>query len=274
MELWQAFLLGIVEGLTELLPISSTGHLTVVEDLLGMKVDDPGVTGFTAFIQVGAIFSVLIYFAGDIWRIVKAFVRGTFSAEHRDFDYRFGWYVIIGSVPIVVVGLVFKDFVSGELRNMWYVAIGAIVWSFVIWFAEYAATHQRTERQVTAKDAIIIGLVQCLSLVPGVSRAGSTMAAGLLRDFDRVTTTRLTFFLGIPALTGAGVLEAKDALTGSVELAPLIVGTVVSGVVAYASVAWLLKFVSKHTLMPFVWYRIAFGVVVIGLLATGVVAAK
>lgn len=272
MELWHAFILGIVEGLTELLPISSTGHLTVVESLMGLKINDSGVTGFTAFIQIGAIGSVLVYFFKDLVRIIKAFCIGLFSPSQRDFDYRFGWYVIVGSIPIVLAGLLFKDFVSEDLRSLWYVAIGGIVWSFVIWFAEYAATQQRAEHEMTMKDAVIIGVVQVLSLVPGVSRSGSTMTIGLLRDFDRVAATRLSFFLGIPALAGAGVLEAPDAFNGSVELAPLVIGTVVSAVVAYAAVAWLMRWVSAHTLMPFVWYRIAFGVVLAALLAGGVIA--
>lgn len=272
MELWQAVVLGIVEGLTELLPVSSTGHLTVVEGLMGMDVSDPGVTGFTAFIQIGAIAAVLVYFAKDILGIVTGFFKGLFNSRHRDdHNYKMGWYIIVGSLPIVIVGFLGKDYIAGPLRSLWYVAGGMILWSFVLWFAEYAATHQRTLRQTNMKDALFVGVVQCFSLIPGVSRSGASTAAGLLRDLDRVAATKLSFYLGIPALTGAGVLEAKDALTGSVELAPLLVGTVVSGVVAYASVAWLLKFVAGHTFMLFVWYRIGFGVVVMGLLWFGVV---
>ncbi|CAM3160094.1 undecaprenyl-diphosphate phosphatase [Stackebrandtia soli] len=274
MELWHAVILGIVEGLTELLPVSSTGHLTVVEELLGLDVDDPGVTGFTAFIQIGAIAAVLVYFAKDIWAITTGFFRGLFSAEHRtDYEYRMGWYIIVGSLPIIIVGFVGKDLITGPLRSLWFVAGGMILWSFVLWFAEYAATHQRTERQITMKDALFVGVVQSIALVPGISRSGASTAAGLLRDLDRVAATKLSFYLGIPALTGAGVLEAKDAFTGSVELAPLLVGTVVSGIVAYISVAWLLKFVANHSFMLFVWYRIGFGVVVIGLILLGVIAA-
>lgn len=272
MELWHAIVLGIVEGLTELLPVSSTGHLTVVEKLLGLKVDDPGVTGFTAVIQVGAIAAVLVYFAKDIYQIITAFIRGLFAAEHRnDHNYKMGWYIIIGSVPIVIVGLLGKDLIEGPLRSLWYVAAGMFFWSFVLWFAEHAATHQRQIQQVTMKDAIVVGVVQCFSLIPGVSRSGASTSAGLLCDLDRVAATKLSFYLGIPALTGAGVLEAKDALTGSVELMPLVVGTVVSGLVAYAAVSWLLKFISGHSFMLFVWYRMGFGVVVAAMLLTGII---
>ena len=272
MELWQALVLGIVEGITELLPVSSTGHLTVTEKLLGMDVTDAGVTGFTAVIQIGAIVAVLVYFFTDIVAIVKAFFKGLFNARHRDDqNYRMGWYVIVGSIPIVIVGLLGKDLIEGPLRSLWFVAGGMILWSFVLWFSEHAATHQRTLERITMKDAIFVGVVQCFSLIPGVSRSGASTSAGLLRDLDRLAATKLAFYLGIPALTGAGVLEAKDALSGSVELTPLIVGTVVSGVVAYAAVAWLLKFISGHSFMLFVWYRIAFGVVVMGMLALNII---
>lgn len=273
MELWHAVVLGIVEGLTELLPVSSTGHLTVVEELLGLDIDDPGVTGFTAFIQVGAIGAVLVYFAKDIWQITRGFVVGIFNGSKRgEYEYRMGWYIIVGSLPIILTGLIAKDLITGPLRSLWFVAGGMILWSFVLWFAEHAATHQRTERQITLRDAVFVGAVQSLALIPGVSRSGASTAAGLLRDLDRVAATKLSFYLGIPALTGAGVLEAKDAFTGSVELAPLLVGTVVSGVVAYIAVSWLLKFVAGHSFMLFVWYRIGFGVVVIGLILLGVIS--
>ncbi|HIV58395.1 MAG TPA: undecaprenyl-diphosphate phosphatase [Candidatus Stackebrandtia faecavium] len=273
MDLWQAVVLGIVEGLTELLPVSSTGHLTLAEGLLGLQIDDPGITAFTAFIQIGAIAAVLVYFARDIYEIVVAFFKGLFSRENRgDPNYKLGWYVIIGSIPIVIVGFLGKDYVSGPLRSLWFVAAGMIGWSFVLWFAEYAATHQRNLRQLTIGDAIFVGVVQCVSLIPGVSRSGATTSAGLLRDMDRVTATKLSFYLGIPALTGAGVLELEEAISGpSVGVPALAVGTIVSGVVAYATVSWLLRFISNHSFMLFVWYRIGFGVVVIALLLMGVV---
>ncbi len=273
MELWHAVVLGIVEGLTELLPVSSTGHLTLVEGLLGLKIDDPGITAFTAFIQIGAIAAVLVYFARDIYQIIIAFFKGLFSRGDRsDPNYKLGWYVIIGSIPIVLVGYLGKDYVAGPLRSLWFVAAGMIGWSFVLWFAEYAATHQRNLRQLTVGDAIFVGVIQCFSLIPGVSRSGASTSAGLLRDMDRVTATKLSFYLGIPALTGAGILELEEAISGpSVGVPALAVGTIVSGVVAYATVSWLLRFISNHTFMLFVWYRIGFGVVVIVLLLLNVV---
>jgi undecaprenyl-diphosphatase len=273
-EIWKAAILGVVEGITEFLPVSSTGHLTIAEKLLDLKVDDTSVTGFTAVIQVGAILAAIVYFFKDIVRIVRGFFRGVFRAEHRGFDYRFGWYVIVGSIPIAVLGLFGKHIIVGPLRSLWVVAGALIVWSAVMVFAEWAATQSRDESRVTMKDAIIIGFAQCIALIPGVSRSGATISVGLLRDLDRVTATRLSFFLGIPALTAAGLYELKDALHGSTVGVPaLAVGTVVSFFVAYASIAWLLRFVVRHSIVVFVWYRVALGVVLVVALAAGGLAA-
>lgn len=274
-EIWQAIVLGIVEGITEFLPISSTGHLTITEKLMGLPIDDPAVTAFTAVIQIGAIAAVLVYFAKDIRRLAAAWFKGLFSAEGRqDFDYKFAWYVIAGSIPIGIVGFLGRDLITGPLRSMWFVAGSLIVWSAVMAFAEYAATQVRGEKQLRLADTLVIGFAQCLALIPGVSRSGATITTGLLRDIDRVTATRLSFFLGVPALVAAGIYELPEALgsptvTGTV----LIVGTVVSFIVAYASIAWLLKFVAHHTLMTFVWYRVILGGAIIALLATNTISA-
>ncbi len=275
MEIWQAIILGIVEGVTEFLPISSTGHLTIAEELMGLPIDDPAVTGFTAVIQVGAIVAVLIYFAKDFLRLGGAWLGGLFSARIREQrDYKMAWYVLIGSIPIGIVGFLAKDFIKGPLRSLWVVAGALILWSGAMAFAERAATQTRGEDKLRLKDTIIIGFAQCLALIPGVSRSGSTITVGLLRDLDRVTATRLSFFLGVPALTAAGLYELKDALgSDKVGMAALIVGTVVSFVVAYASIAWLLRYVAHHTLMAFVRYRVALGTILIVLLANGVISA-
>jgi undecaprenyl-diphosphatase len=275
MSLWQAILLGIVEGITEFLPVSSTGHLTITEKLLGLQIDDPAVTGYTAVIQVGAIAAVFVYFWRDISRLTAAWFRGLTSAPARqDGDYRLAWYVIAGSIPIGIVGFAAQDLIKGPLRSLWWVAGSLIVWSMAMAFAEYAATQTRSEKQLTLTDTLVLGFAQCLALVPGVSRSGATITAGLLRDLDRVTATRLSFFLGVPALTAAGIYELKDALGGdSVGILALIVGTVVSFLVAYVSIAWLLRFVAHHTMLGFVWYRVILGVVVLVLLASGTVSA-
>jgi undecaprenyl-diphosphatase len=276
-EIWQAILLGIVEGITEFLPVSSTGHLTIAEGLLGLQVDAVGVTAYTAVIQVGAIAAAIIYFRRDIVRFIMGFVRGLTSAEARQHhDWRMALNVIVGSVPIAIVGLLAKPLIEGPLRSLWVVANALIIWSLVMVYAELKATQKRGEADVSLKDAAIIGAIQCFALIPGVSRSGATISAGLLRGIDRVTATRLSFFLGIPALTAAGLLEGVTAagdISKTVGWVPTIVGTVVSFVVAYVTIAWLLKFVANHSIVTFVWYRVAIGVLLIGLLATGTVAA-
>jgi undecaprenyl-diphosphatase len=273
--LWQAFILGIVEGLTEFLPISSTGHLTIAEKLLRLQIDDPAITGFTAVIQVGAIAAVIVFFWRDLWRILVAWLRGLVRADRRrEFDYRFGWYIIVGSIPIGIVGVLGRGLITGPLRSLWVVAIALLAWSAVMVAAEWVARQERGEGDVTLVDSIVIGIVQCAALVPGVSRSGATISTGLFRGLDRVTATRLSFFLSIPALVAAGLYELKDALHGSVGAAPLVVGTVVSFVVAYVAVAWLLRFVAHHSIVWFVGYRVALGVALVALLAGGVITPR
>ena len=276
-SLWQSVVLGIVEGLTEYLPVSSTGHLTITEKLLGMPVNDPAVTAFTAIIQIGAIAAAVIYFWKDIVKIIVAFVSGVFDAEARKVaEWNLACAVIVGSIPIGAVGFLLRDVISGPLRSLWVVAGGLILWSGVMVFAERAATLQRGERDVRLMDGLIIGSIQIFSLIPGVSRSGATISAGLLRDLDRVTATRLSFLLGIPALVAAGVFQAIDErseISERVGWTPTVVGIVVSFVVAYASIAWLLRFVSRNSIIPFVWYRVALGLAVIGLLSFGVITS-
>jgi undecaprenyl-diphosphatase len=276
-ELWQAVILGVVEGITEFLPVSSTGHLTITEKLLGLRVDDVAVTAYTAIIQVGAIAAAIIYFRHDIVRIVVSFVRGIISAPARQTaDWRLSTAVVAGSAPIAVVGIVGQDVIEGPLRSLWFVAGGLIIWSGVMVLAERVATQQRTEHDVTLMDGVVIGLAQCFALVPGVSRSGATISAGLIRGIDRVTATRLSFFLGIPALTAAGILEAvsyRDEITARVGWTATAVGTVVSFVVAYVSIAWLLRFVVRHSIVTFVWYRVALGALLVVALAIGWLSA-
>ncbi|MEV0565560.1 undecaprenyl-diphosphate phosphatase [Dactylosporangium sp. NPDC050588] len=277
MNIFEAILLGFVEGLTEFLPISSTGHLTILEKLLGYSIDDPDITAFTAIIQTGAVLATAIYLRRDIARIVPAFFRGLFDKTRRDnLDYRFGWSVILGSIPVGIVGLLFKDQVETTLRSLWFVGGALIVFSGVMWFADRAATQQRHETDVTWKDTLIIGTAQALALIPGVSRSGATMSAGLLRDFDRVTVTRLSFFLSIPALLAAGALQIADEhdnIANGVGWPATITATLVSGAVGYLAVAWLLKFVARHTYTIFIVYRVALGVLLLVLVGTGTIEA-
>ncbi|GHJ42580.1 undecaprenyl-diphosphate phosphatase [Streptomyces sp. TS71-3] len=268
----QAVILGAVEGVTEFLPVSSTGHLKITEGLMGIPVDDNAVVGFSAVIQVGAIAAVLVYFFRDIVRIVAAWVRGLAHKDQRyHHDYRFAWWVIWATIPIVAVGLVAKPLIEGPLASLWVVATSLIVGSGAMWAADQMGRHRRGEDDVTFRDSMLVGCSQILALLfPGFSRSGATMSTALVLDLDRVAATRLSFFLGIPALTGAGLYELKDALGTGVGVAPLAAGTVVSFVVAYASIAWLLRFVAKHSFNAFVVYRVVVGVLLLGLLATGV----
>jgi undecaprenyl-diphosphatase len=274
MDYLDAVILGIVEGLTEFLPVSSTGHLTIAEKMLGLELDDPAVTAYTAVIQMGAIAAVIVYFVKDIARIATAWCRGLVNAEWRGHrDHRMGWYVIVGSIPVGIAGLLGKDLITGGLRSLWVVGAALVVWSGVMWAAERVATQQRGEKELTLRDALVVGLVQIVSLVPGVSRSGATISTGLFLGLDRVAATRLSFFLSIPALLAAGLYELKDALDGSIGLGPIVVGTLVAFVVAYGSVAWLLRFVAHHSIAWFVPYRVVLGVAVLVLLATGVMSA-
>ena len=280
MNIFEAVLLGAVEGFTEFLPISSTGHLTILEKLLGYRIDDPDITAFTVIIQSGAVLATILFLRHDIARIVPAFFRGLVNADQRrHVDFRFAIAVILGSIPIVIAALLFKDAIETTLRSLWFVAGALILWSGVMAFADHAATQVRHEEDVTWKDTLIIGTVQCLSLIPGVSRSGATMSAGLLRDLDRVTVTKLSFFLSIPALLAASVLQTVteydniSADNGGVGWLPTIVATIVSFIVGWFAVSWLLKFIAKHSYSIFIIYRLALGTIVLALLATNTISA-
>ena len=278
MNIFEAVLLGAVEGITEFLPISSTGHLTILEKVLGYDITSADVTAFTAIIQSGAVLATVIFLRKDLIRIIAAWFRGLVSAEARkEPDWRFAWAVILGSIPIGIVGLTFKDTIEHTLRSLWFVAGALILWSAVMAFADHAATQVRTEADTTWKDTLIIGAVQCLALIPGVSRSGATMSAGLLRDFDRVTVTKLSFFLSIPALLGATVLqiyEESGRIASGVGWANTATATLTSFVVGYAAVAWLLKFISRHSYSIFIAYRVVLGSLLMVLLATDTISAQ
>ena len=260
-----AIVLGVVEGLTEFLPVSSTGHLTIAEGLLGLEVDDPSVTAFTAVVQSGAILAVLVYFARDLLRLVRDFATGLLSREGRATPgFRLALGVGIGSLPIGVVGLALRDVIEGPvLRSLVTVGLALVLWSGVMVYAERRATQSRGELDLTVRDTLLIGAAQCIALVPGVSRSGATISVGLLLGVDRVTATRLSFFLSVPALTAAGLLQLPDALGAGVGAGPVIVGSAVSFVVALASIAFLLRFVAGHPITAFVPYRVGLGLLVL-----------
>lgn len=274
MDYFDAIILGIVEGLTEFLPISSTGHLMIAQKALGLDLTDDAVTGYTAVIQMGAIAAVVVYFFRDIWRIAKAWCVGLVKPEYRgQLDHRMGWYVIVGTIPVGIAGVLFKDFITGDLRSLWVVAFALILWSAVMWAAERVGRQDRGEQDLSMRDAIAMGLIQVCALVPGVSRSGATISGGLFRGLDRVTATKLSFFLSIPALVAAGIFELPDAMSGGISAGVALVGVVVAFVVAYASIAWLLRFVAHHPITWFIPYRVGLGLLLIVLLATGVMTA-
>ncbi|MEJ6019714.1 undecaprenyl-diphosphate phosphatase [Corynebacterium sp. H113] len=267
----QTIVLSIVQGLTEFLPVSSSGHLRIVSELLWGK--DAGAS-FTAVIQLGTELAVLVFFAKDIWRILTAWFRGLFNKDARDFDYRMGWMVIAGTIPIAVLGFVGKDLIRDNLRNLWITASVLVLFSFVFIWAEKVGKHKRSFDELTMKDALVMGFAQCLALIPGVSRSGGTISAGLFLNLDREVATRFSFLLAIPAVLASGIFSLPDAFAPSAgqaaSAAQLLVGTVIAFVVGYAAIAWLLKFVSNHSFAWFAAYRIPVGIIVMGLLLFGV----
>ncbi|MBB3603552.1 undecaprenyl-diphosphatase [Mycolicibacterium sp. BK556] len=273
----QVVVLSIVQGLTEFLPISSSSHLAIVSRVF--FAGDAGAS-FTAVSQLGTEVAVLIYFARDIGRILKAWFNGLFVKAHRDNpDYRLGWYVIIGTVPIVILGVAFKQVIRGEVRNLWIIATAMLVFSAVIAAAEYYGRQTRHFEQLTAKDGLLVGIAQCLALVPGVSRSGSTISAGLFLGLDRELSARFGFLLGIPAILASGLFSLPDAFhpvtEGMSATGPqLLVSVVIAFVVGFASITWLLRFVAHHAMYWFVGYRVVLALVVMALLSTGVVAAS
>lgn len=270
----QTIVLSIVQGLTEFLPISSSGHLRIVSELFWGK--DAGAS-FTAVVQLGTEAAVLVYFAKDIAKILTGWFRGLFNKNHRGFDYRMGWMVIVGTLPVSVVGLLAKDLIRDNLRNMWITASVLILFSFVFIAAEKWGSKRRSFDQLRMKDAIIMGCAQCLALIPGVSRSGGTVSAGLFVGLDREVATRFSFLLAIPAVLASGLFSLPDAFAPHAGQAAsgmqLAVGTGIAFVLGYASIAWLLKFVGSHSFSWFAAYRIPVGLLVMALLATGMLTA-
>ena len=272
----QVVVLSIVQGLTEFLPISSSSHLAIVSRVF--FTGDAGAS-FTAVSQLGTEAAVILYFARDIGRILKAWFNGLFVKAHRDnLDYRLGWYVIIGTLPIVVLGVAFKEVIRGEVRNLWVIATAMLVFSAVIAAAEYFGKQARHIEQLTWRDGVLVGIAQCLALVPGVSRSGSTISAGLFLGLDRELSARFGFLLGIPAVVASGLFSLPDAFHPVTEGmsatgAQLTVSVVIAFVVGFAAIAWLLRFVAHHVMYWFVGYRVVLALVLMALLSTGVVAA-
>lgn len=271
----QVVVLAVVQGLTEFLPVSSSGHLAIVSE--AFFGGDAGAS-FTAVVQIGTEVAVLLYFAKDIGRILTAWLGGLRNPDRRTPDYWLGWWVILGTVPIGVFGFTLQHFIRDDIRNLWIIATALIVFSFVIAAAEYFGKQTRTIEQFTWRDSLIVGSAQALALIPGVSRSGVTISTGLFLGQKREAAARFGFLLAIPAVLGSGLYELRHVFdpgtTGMSSTVPQIVlGTVVAFVVGYAAVAWFLKFLVNHSMYWFVGYRIILGVVVLILLSAGVLAA-
>ncbi|MFS0211588.1 undecaprenyl-diphosphate phosphatase [Corynebacterium striatum] len=270
----QVIVLSIVQGLTEFLPVSSSGHLRIVSQLFWGE--DAGAS-FTAVIQLGTELAVLVFFAKDIWRILTAWFAGLADKSKRNFDYRMGWMVIAGTIPVGLAGVLLKDLIRENFRNLWITATVLILFSLVFILAERRGKKTRGFEELTMKDAVLMGLWQCLALIPGVSRSGGTISGGLFLNLDREVATRFSFLLAIPAVLASGLFSLPDAFDPQAGQAAsglqLLVGSGIGFVVGYISIAWLLKFVSNHSFAWFAAYRIPLGLLVMALLGTGVMAA-
>lgn len=269
----QTVVLAVVQGLTEFLPISSSGHLRVVSQLFFGA--DAGAS-FTAVTQIGTELAVVLYFIGDITRLIATWFRGLVNAEVRQTqDYRLAWFVIIGSIPIGILGFFFQDLIRGALRSLWITATTLIVFGILLGLAEKFGPQRRTQHDLRVRDGLLMGLAQSLALVPGVSRSGGTITAGLSLGLDRPTAVRFSFLLAIPAVFAAGLLELQHVFdTGGPGLQPsvtqMVVATVLAGLVGYACIAWLLHYVQRHSVHLFVGWRIFVGLAVYALLGFGV----
>jgi len=283
MTLLQAILLGIVQGLTEFIPISSTAHLVMASRVMALALTPEQLTSSIAVIQLGTLIAVLIYFAGDIWNISIAFVRDhlaliTGGKDRRGLSHEawLGWLVVIGSLPVAVVGLLFKKQIEGTFtKNLWVIATMMVVIALMLAVAELISKKTRSMEQLGLRDALAMGFAQCLALIPGSSRSGSTIMGGLFAGETRETAARFSFLLSIPAIAASGLLEMKEALHRLPEgsLATLAVGTVVSGIVGYASIWFLLRFLKTHTTGVFIGYRLIVGGAILIMLFSGRISA-
>jgi undecaprenyl-diphosphatase len=274
LSLAQAIVLGIVQGLTEFLPISSSGHLRIVPAFLGW--DDPG-TAFTAVIQLGTMAAVLLYFRQDLLRIATAWLRSLRDPAVRGtLDARLGWYLILATIPISLIGVAFKGQIETGARDLYLIGSMLIVFGLVLLLAEKLSRRERDVTTITRRDATVIGFAQALALVPGVSRSGATISAGLLLGFDRVSAARFSFLLSIPAVVLSGLYELKDVVNGSAEgsagLGPTAVATVLAFITGYASIAFLLRYLTTHSTAVFVGYRVLLGAAVLALAGSGAIS--
>ena len=272
MTWFEAIVLGIVQGLTEFLPVSSSAHVLLLSEIFGWG--DPG-AAFTAVMQIGTETAVLLYFRHDIARIIATWARSLVKPELRgQLDARMGWYVIVGTIPIAVLGFTFADQIETVARNLWLVSIVLIVFGVILGLADHYGEKRRDVETLSMRSGLVFGLGQALALIPGVSRSGATITTGLFMGFTREAATRYAFLLAIPAVLASGFYEAtKIGDEADVQWGPTILATLIAFVIGYAVIAWLIKYVSSNSYMPFVIYRIVLGSVVLVLLGTGTLSA-
>lgn len=271
----EALVLGIVQGLTEFLPISSSGHLRIVPAIAGW--DDPG-AAFTAVIQIGTMAAVLIYFRHELWGVTRDWTRATlkFGEPVDRQNVRLGWYLGLGTLPIIFFGLLFSDQIENEARNLYIIGTTLIVLGLLLGLADHLAKHERSIDRITRKDVAIIGFAQAMALVPGVSRSGATLTAGLALGLKRTDAARFSFLLSVPAVVLSGLYELRTAFDGDwgggVGTGDVIVATLISFIVGYASIAFLLRWLGSHNTLIFVVYRVFLGVAVLVLAANGAIS--
>ena len=276
----EALFLGVVQGLTEFLPISSSAHIRIVGEFMN-KAQDPGAR-FTAITQIGTELAVLIFFRKDIAAIVKSWFkqvvfRSQLSAEGKG-QARMGWLIIIGSIPIVILGYLGKDIITNDLRSLWLIASVMIIFGLILGYADKVGKSERTLDQLNSKHGLLYGAAQALALVPGVSRSGATIAMGRFLGYTRDSALRYSFLLALPAVFGSGLYELKDAFSADAapnvfSISETLAATGVAFVIGYVVIAWLLKFVSTKSFRPFIIYRVVLGSLILILLATGVISA-
>jgi undecaprenyl-diphosphatase len=272
-SVFEAIVLGLVQGLTEFLPISSTGHLRIVPAFVGWE--DPG-AAFTAVVQLGTMAAVLLYFREDLIRIGRAWLRSLREpALRRQLDARLGWYIVLGTAPIGIFGVLFKDTIENGARDLYVIGIALIVVGLILFLADLTSRRDREVEQLDARDGFVIGCAQALALVPGVSRSGATIAAGLFRGLDRGAAARFSFLLSVPAVVLSGLFELRSAVSGdegeTASLLGLSVSTLVAFVTGYASIAFLLRYLQRHSTVVFVVYRVVLGAIVLALVGAGAI---
>ena len=280
MSIIEAIILGIIQGLTEFLPISSTGHLTVAGKLMGLISEEHPEqwTSFIAVIQLGTLLAILIYFWNDLWKITIDFLNDNLlkrkAFSNQTANSKMGWYIIIGSIPVVIIGLGFKDIIEGALtKNLYVIGSSLIVLGIILAFAEKIGKFKKELKDIKWYDAVIVGFAQSLALIPGSSRSGTTLTAGIFLGFKRETAARFSFLLSVPAILGSGLLQLYEALEyiDSSGIITLTVATIASAISGYLTIGFLLKFLKSNSTIVFVIYRIAIGAAIIFMVYNGLI---